>query len=145
MTLGSGGEAVDRVNRIDDCVHSDRGDHGSATAVPAWRRVLEGDFHQTVARWLGPTLVLFGQAGCGACQRAVSLVPQAQSAGVPHLLWIDAAEQAGLAREFEVFHLPALHLFIDGRYHAPINCELTVAALRTAVAAAMAAPAVEAP
>ena len=34
---------------------------------------------------------------------------------------------------------------IDGRYHAPINCELTAAALRTAVAAAMAAPAVEAP
>ena len=58
---------------------------------------------------------------------------------------VDAQEQAALAREFEVFHLPALHLYLDGRYHAPVLCPLAEAAVRTAVGQVIADPAVEAP
>ena len=58
---------------------------------------------------------------------------------------VDAQEQAALAREFEVFHLPALHLYLEGRYHAPILCQLTAVAVRAAVEQAVVDPAVEAP
>lgn len=111
----------------------------------AWRTVHEAEFHRVLARLPDRTLVLFGQAGCSACRRAEAVIPPALVESVQHFVKIDAAEQAALAREFEVFHLPALHLFIDGRYHAPLSCELTTAGLRDAVSAAAAAPAVEAP
>jgi thioredoxin 1 len=117
---------------------------GSVEAL-AWRSVHEGDFHQTVSQWPGRSLVLFGQPGCAACRRAEAVVPLALAGVVQHLVKIDAAAQAALAREFDVFHLPAMHLFVDGRYHAPLQCELTAEALRGAVARAACAPAVEAP
>jgi thioredoxin-like negative regulator of GroEL len=117
---------------------------GSAAAL-AWRSVHEGDFHQTVSQWAGRTLLVFSQPGCGACRVAEASVPAALAGVVQHLVKVDAAAQAALAREFEVFHLPALHLYIDGRYHAPVQCELTADALRAAVARAACAPAVEAP
>ncbi len=116
----------------------------SSPALP-WRTVHDAEFHRALACLPGRTLVLFSQPGCGACRRAEALIPVALAASVQHFIKVDAAEQAALAREFEVFHLPALHLFIDGRYHAPLSCELTAGALRDAVAAAAAAPAVEAP
>jgi thioredoxin-like negative regulator of GroEL len=122
------------------------GNAAAGSAAPlAWRSVHEGDFHQTVSQWAGRTLVLFGQPGCGACRRAEAIVPVALAGVVQQLLKVDAAAQAALAREFEVFHLPALHLYIDGRYHAPLLCELTSDALRAAVARAASAPAAEAP
>ncbi len=114
-------------------------------ADSAWRTVHEAEFHHLLARLPQRTLVLFGQRGCGACRRAEAVLPAALAGCVQHFIKVDAAEQAALVREFEVFHLPALHLFIDGRYHAPLSCELTEPALRAAVAAAAAAPAVEAP
>lgn len=117
---------------------------GSVTAL-AWRSVHEGDFHRTLSQWPGRTLVLFGQPGCGACRLAEAIVPAALDGVVQQLVRIDAAAQAALAREFEVFHLPALHLYVDGRYHAPLQCELTDAALRSAVARLARGPAVEAP
>lgn len=119
-------------------------DAGSVAAL-AWRGVHEGDFHRTLSRWLGRTLVLFGQPGCGACRLAEALVPAALTGVVQQLVKVDAAAQAALAREFEVFHLPSLHLYVDGRYHAPLQCELTREALRAAVARAVCAPAAEAP
>jgi thioredoxin-like negative regulator of GroEL len=121
------------------------------TALPqaapalAWRTVHEAEFHQLLARLPERTLVLFGQAGCGACRRAEAVLPAALQGLVQQLIKVDAGEQAALAREFEVFHLPALHLYIDGRYHAPLSSELTAPALRAAVSAAAAAPAVEPP
>lgn len=117
----------------------------SSVVAPAWRSVHEGDFHNTVGQWPGRTLLLFGQPGCGACRRAEAVVPAALAGVVQHFVKIDTAAQAALAREFDVFHLPAMHLYIDGRYHAPLHCELTTEALRAAVVRAACAPAAEAP
>ena len=108
-------------------------------------RLHEGEFHKRLAAQPGLTLVMFAQPGCGACRRAEAVLPGWLAGAVQRLVHVDAAAQAALAREFEVFHLPALHLYKDGQYHAPLNTEMTATAVRAAVAVAAAAPAREAP
>jgi thioredoxin 1 len=113
--------------------------------MSGWLQVHPSDFHRRLAALPGRTLVLFGQDGCGACRRAEALLPRWLDGLVQQRVKVDAAEQAALAREFAVFHLPALHLFVEGRYHAPIECVLAADALRAAIEQAAAAPPCEAP
>jgi thioredoxin-like negative regulator of GroEL len=113
--------------------------------VRAWLTLHEGHFHRHVQLLPGRTLVLFSQPGCAACRRAEAFLPGWLAGLVQQCVKVDAQEQAALAREFEVFHLPALHLYLDGRYHAPVLCPLAEAAVRTAVGQVIADPAVEAP
>lgn len=58
---------------------------------------------------------------------------------------VDAGQDQALAREFELFHLPALFLFRDGHYHRPVSCEASLPRLRAEIAAQLALPAEEAP
>lgn len=110
-----------------------------------WLMLHEGDFHRHIEKLPGHTLLLFSQPGCAACRRAEARLPEWLVGAVQQYVKVDAQEQAALAREFEVFHLPALHLYLDGRYHAPVLCPLAEAAVRTAVGQVIADPAVEAP
>ena len=50
-----------------------------------------------------------------------------------------------LAREYEIFHLPALMLFVDGHFHAGIHSPLLPEKLQQAVEKALILPAEEAP
>ncbi len=72
------------------------------------------------------------------------LLPAAATEGA-HLFRVDVQTAPALARAFDVFHLPALFLFRDGRYHARLACMVTPAALAEAIDRALAAPAVEEP
>lgn len=110
-----------------------------------WLMLHEGDFHRHIEKLPGHTLLLFSQPGCAACRRAEVCLPEWLAGAVQQYVRVDAQEQAALTREFEVFHLPALHLFVDGCYHAPLLCELAAAAVRSALGQALAGPAVEAP
>lgn len=113
--------------------------------LSAWLTLHEGDFHRRVQMMPGCMLLLFSQTGCAACRRAEACLPGWLVGVVQQCVKVDAQKQAALAREFEVFHLPALHLFVDGRYHAPVLCELAAAAVQAALGQAVAGPAVEAP
>jgi thioredoxin 1 len=113
--------------------------------MDVWLRLHEGDFHRLIEKLPGRTLLLFSQPGCAACRRAEARLPEWLVGAVQQYVKVDAQEQAALTREFEVFHLPALHLFVDGRYHAPVLCELAAAAVQAALGQAVAGPAVEAP
>jgi len=101
----------------------------------------DADFHSGLAAVPGPALVAFGAPGCGACRHLRALLPQLE---VP-AFYVDVSEHAARAAEFAVFHLPALFLFVDGTFHAAIEAEATLPALRQAVAQAAAAPAGEPP
>ena len=92
----------------------------------------------------GVSLVLFGSPECGACRRAEAVLPGAVAADM-RVFRVDVREAMALTREFEVFHLPTLFLYRDGRYHARIDCELTPSALRQRLSAALAAPAEDEP
>ena len=92
----------------------------------------------------GAALVVFGAPACGACRRAKA-VASSLSGVVDRWIEVPAERSPGLVADLEIFHLPALFLYVDGVFHAPIDAVLTPAALRGAIAAARAAPAVEPP
>lgn len=104
----------------------------------------EFDFYPRLGQSAGASLVLFSGPHCGACRRAEAVLPQAL-AGVAHLFRVDVEKSTALAREYEIFHLPAMLLFVDGHFHAPIESPLLPEKLRQAVMTALTLPAEEAP
>lgn len=105
----------------------------------------EFDFHQRLAGARGISVVLFTGPDCGACRRLESLLPGALEGQADHLFSVDVQQCMALARAYDIFHLPALHVFVDGVYHAPLHGEPTPGKLREALAAALAGPAQEEP
>ena len=53
---------------------------------------------------------------------------------------VDAAKDPALAREFEVFHLPAVFVFVDGTYHCALHSEARPERIEAALQSALAAP-----
>jgi thioredoxin-like negative regulator of GroEL len=105
----------------------------------------EFDFYRRLAQSPGASLVLFTGPHCGACRRAEAVLPQALAGRVEQLYQVDVEQCTALAREYEVFHLPAMLLFVGGHFHAHIHSPLLPEKLRQAVATALTLPAEEAP
>ncbi len=104
----------------------------------------EFNLHQRLAQSAGVSLVLFTSPTCGTCRHVEQRLPQAVPPGT-RLYRVDVQQAQALARAYDVFHLPALFLFRDGRYHARLDCELTPTALQATIERALAAPAQEEP
>jgi thioredoxin-like negative regulator of GroEL len=104
------------------------------------------DLHHRLAEMEGPAVVCFTAPACGSC-RQMKLALAALRRGRPDLavFEVDAQHEAGLTREFGVFHLPALFLFVDGEYHRPVEAEPLPERLATAIDAALGLPPLEAP
>jgi thiol-disulfide isomerase/thioredoxin len=100
------------------------------------------DLHHRLARTRGVVLVMFTAVGCGSCRRM-----RAALAECPDLptIEIDAGIDQALANEFDVFHLPALFVYRDGRYHGPLAVESTPARIEAGLAALLAQPAQDPP
>ncbi|MFA7387417.1 MAG: thioredoxin family protein [Thiohalobacteraceae bacterium] len=109
------------------------------------QRLDQFSFYPRLAEIGGPALVFFSAAGCGACRHWKSLLQDFPATDGMPVFEVDAGLDPGLARELEVFHLPALFLFIDGEYHRPLQPEARLPSLRAAIAEAGALPAGEAP
>jgi thioredoxin 1 len=83
----------------------------------------ETDFYPQLAASPGVALLIFTGPDCGACRRLEKLLPSWLSGHVAHFYKVDAQRCPALARAYEVFHLPALFVFVDGQYHAPLQAE----------------------
>jgi len=106
----------------------------------------EFGFHHRLAATPGPALVLFTGEGCSSCRAWKQLLGQHQASHPELKLYeVDAGRSLALAREFGVFHLPAMFLYRDGHYHCPLQCEAKPDVLESAIAAALSAPPHEAP
>lgn len=105
----------------------------------------EFDFYPRLGQSAGASLVLFSGPHCGACRRAEAVLPRAMTGAVAHLFRVDVEKSTALAREYEIFHLPAMLLFVDGHFHAAIASPLLPEKLRQAVTTALTLPAEEAP
>ena len=80
------------------------------------------DFHHTLAQTEGVSLVYFTAPGCGACRQLKQILEShPQEFALLNIFEVDAQQDMALTREFDVFHLPAMFLFRDGHYHAPIR------------------------
>lgn len=112
---------------------------------PGWVEWLPGEVPHRLAASRGRTLLMFGSDGCGTCRAARTRVPALATGRIDTLVYLDAERAAGLVREFEVFHLPALLLFLEGAFHGALEAPLSAPAFAAALEAVYAAPAAEAP
>jgi thioredoxin-like negative regulator of GroEL len=104
----------------------------------------ESRYHPTLLETGGIALVLFTSASCGTCRVVERRLPVAAPTG-SHLFKVDVQQATGLARAFEIFHLPTLLLYRDGHFHARLACEISAPALQAELARALAGPAEEEP
>ena len=102
------------------------------------------NFHHSLESAPGVSLVVFTGPACGAC-KTLKQVLEDPRFGELNLFEVDAGEEMGLTREYNVFHLPAMFLFIAGRFHCELQAEAQPARLRTAIDAALGGPPGEAP
>lgn len=86
-------------------------------------------------------MVLLSAPHCGACRVWKTLLPQALADMADAFHEVDVSEATGVARYFDIFHLPTVYLYRDGRFHAELQCEARREAIRQAVRALLAAPA----
>lgn len=114
-------------------------------SIVRFTNLTEFDFYPRLAQSQGASLVLFSGPHCGTCRKAESVLPQALAGRVEHLFKVDVEKSIALAREYEIFHLPALMLFVDGHFHAGIHSPLLPEKLQQAVEKALTLPAEEAP
>jgi len=84
--------------------------------------------------------VLFSAPHCGSCRTWKRLLPEALSGSTQALFEVDVSEATGVARYFDIFHLPTVYLYRDGQFHAELQCEARLDAIRQAVQSLLAAP-----
>ena len=110
------------------------------------RSLNDTDFYAVIQETAGPAIVFFTSIGCSSCRYWKVLLGQlaAQRPGL-HLYEVDAQQSMGLTQEYEVFHLPALFVFRDGHYHAPLQCEARLEVIAQTLDRLLAAPPQDAP
>lgn len=84
--------------------------------------------------------MLISSRFCGACRAYREALRELAEGGLP-CFEADAFEASGLVAELEVFHLPALFLYINGEAHASLSAAPTAGAIREAVEMARLRPA----
>jgi thioredoxin-like negative regulator of GroEL len=104
----------------------------------------ESSYYRQLAQTRALALVLFSSPDCGACRSVERHLPTSAPPDA-QLFKVDVQVASALARAFEVFHLPTLFLYRNGRYHARLNCEVTPVKLRAAIDNALQQPAEEEP
>jgi len=105
----------------------------------------EFDFHPRLAATSGVSLVMFSGPDCGACRRLEKHLPQWLSGHADRFFKVDVQRSTALARAYEVFHLPALFVFVDGKYHGPLHAEATPAPMIASLQKLISQPAHEEP
>ena len=109
------------------------------------------DYHETLMANEGVALVYFTSPHCGTCwvlkQALQRLLIESADLGLSDVCVyeVDAVHNGGLIHEFEIFHLPTLYLYQNGRFHAELHCEASVPRISNAIHAALAQPAQEEP
>lgn len=104
------------------------------------------DYHHTLSDTPGDALVMFTTSACGACRQFKQLLQNhTDKLGALTVFEVDAEQESALTRAFDVFHLPALFLYRDGKFHAPLHCTAKLSALQQAIAFAYDQPPQEEP
>jgi thiol-disulfide isomerase/thioredoxin len=110
------------------------------------RKLSQSEFHHVLEQTPGKALVYFTTRSCGACRLLGGVLAELASQYPDVSVFaVDAGEEMGLVREFDVFHLPALFLYIHGQYHQVVHCEPTLNAIVGEMDRLQKLPAAEAP
>ena len=110
------------------------------------QRLNDHGFYSTLGETTGPSLVFFTKPGCSSCKLWTRLLRELlQLRDDIHIFQVDAEQNMALSHEYELFHLPALFLFVDGEYHCELQSEARLTSLQAALDVALDSPAEEAP
>ena len=114
-----------------------RGENQESTSTNAstpagFEHLAEGDFHRRIAASAGIAVVLFSAPQCGACRAWKYVLPSALADHASVFYEVDVSEATGVARYFDIFHLPTIYLFRDGQFHAELQCEARPDSIRQA-------------
>lgn len=118
----------------------ERRDSSSAGATRAFSRLAEGDFHRRLAASSGVAVVLFSAPHCSACRAWKQLLPRALVDLADAFFEVDVSEATGVARYFDIFHLPTIYLYRNGHFHAELQCEALPEAIRQTAGRLLHAP-----
>jgi len=102
-------------------------------------------FHHVLEETPGISIVLFTSPWCGSCKAMKKALENLPADTGIRVFEVDAGTDQALVESFEVFHLPALFLYQDGAYHAPLEVEPVVGRILEQMNALLAGPAMEAP
>jgi len=106
----------------------------------------DSNFYSVLQDCSGVAIVFFTSAGCNSCRYWKALLEQLSiQRPALQVFEIDAEQSMGLAREYDVFHLPALFVFVNGQFHAPLQCEARLEVIDHTLDGLLAAPAQDAP
>lgn len=106
----------------------------------------DADFYSVIQETPGASIVFFSSEGCNSCRYWKAMLDQlAEVRPTLNIFEIDAQQSMGLAQEYEIFHLPSLFVFVNGQYHAPLQCEARLDTIDHALDKVLAAPAQDAP
>lgn len=111
-----------------------------------YQQIDETQFYAVLGETPGIALVFFTRHGCGSCRAWKQLLQQfSMQRHDIHIFELDAEKSMGLVNEYEIFHMPALYLFMNGEYHCELQAEAAVHSLSQAIHDALEQPAHEAP
>lgn len=105
---------------------------GATRPIAHFERISEGAFHHRMEATKGLAVVLFTAPHCSACRAWKRRLPVALADLNVRFHEVDVSEATGLARHFDIFHLPTIYLYRDGRFHAELQCEAREDLVRTA-------------
>ncbi len=113
------------------------------TAVSALEQF---EFHQTLESTPGISIVFFSSKECLSCRYWDKLLEQFSKQHPDISIYkIDAGLDQALTEEFDVFHLPSLFLYNNGKYHSALQSEANINALEDSIKQALESPAEEIP
>ena len=101
--------------------------------MPGFKKLESFEFHHELEMQAGTSLVMFTGESCGSCRAWKQLLISYQKQHAITLYEIDAGKDMALVNEFDVFHLPAMFLYAQGRYHSPLQCEAKLPVLEQAI------------
>ena len=113
--------------------------------MSVFTRLNASDFHHRLEQESGVSLVFFTHEICGSCQAWKRLLLELQATSPVNVFEVNAETEMALTNEFEVFHLPSLFLYHNGRYHAPFQSVASLPAVHKAIEVLLDQPAVEMP
>lgn len=94
----------------------------------------EFSFHHTIDTADGVCIVLFTKPSCSSCKHWKVVLQQLLTRRLDlRVFEVDAELSPALAREFELFHLPALFVYRGGLFYGALQCEGKLAVVERAL------------
>ena len=114
--------------------------------MPTIQLLDEFTYHHIIAETTGIALVFYVGPKCGSCHHLRhALNEYLHQYNDLSVFEVDAVKSSALIHEFNIFHLPSMFLYKDGRYHCEFHTEALPDRIHKAIEQSLLLPAEEEP